>query len=62
MNGDATHVGLQVKWNGVDAGDFRATSGDALDFGNQAAAYQRLEGIGIDIEEETENNEESGSG
>jgi len=62
MNGDATHFGLQVKWDGVDAGDFRAASGDALDFGNQAAAYQRLEGIGIDVDEETKNSEETGSG
>src|ERR1022692_1398816 len=41
--GDSAHVGLQAKGSGMDAGDFDAAAGDTLQFGDEAAADQRLE-------------------
>jgi len=59
--GDAAYFGLQAKGNGMDAGYFGATSGNALDFGDQSAAHQRLERICIDVDKEAESGEKSGN-
>ncbi len=43
VDGDSAHVGLEEERNGVDAADLDAAAGDALHFGDEAAADQRLE-------------------
>ena len=57
MHGDAAHFSLQAKWNGMNAGYFRAPSCDAFDFRHQATAHQRLERFRVDVDKETENGE-----
>ena len=46
----------------MDAADFDAAAGDALDFGDQAAADQRLERIGVDVDKQAESAKEAGGG
>ncbi len=43
VDGDIAHVDLEAKRSGMDGADFDAASGDALHFGDEAAADQRLE-------------------
>ena len=40
---DIAHVDLKTKRSGMDAGNFGAAPSDALDFGDESAADQRLE-------------------
>ena len=51
VDGDIAHVDLEAKRNGMDAADFGAASGDAFDFGDEAAADQRLERVCVDVDE-----------
>ena len=48
---DFAHIDLQAKRSGMDAADFGAAAGDALDLGDEAAADQRLERIRVDVEQ-----------
>ena len=50
VDGDAAHIDLRAKRSGMDAADFHAAAGDALHFGDEAAANHRLEGIGVDVD------------
>ncbi len=59
-DGDAAHFGLETKWNGMDAGYFRATPCDALNFGDEPAPHQRLERVSIDVDKEAKKGEKSG--
>jgi hypothetical protein len=43
MDSNSAHVDLEAKRSGMDAADFDPASGDALHFGDEAAADQRLE-------------------
>ncbi len=43
VDGNAAHVDLEEKRSGMDAADFDAASRDAPEFGDEAAADQRLE-------------------
>src|SRR5216684_1480136 len=60
VDSDPTHFSLQAKRNGVDAGNFGAATGDAFHFGDEAAANQRLERLGVDVDHQAENYGESG--
>jgi hypothetical protein len=45
------NVSLQAKRRGVNASDLDATAGNALQFGDEAAADERLKGIRIDVDQ-----------
>ena len=46
----------------MDAADLDAASGDALQFGDEAAADQRLEGIRIDVDQQADSAKHAGRG
>jgi hypothetical protein len=50
MHRDIPHLDLQAKRDGMEAADFSAASGDALDFSDEATANQRLERISIHVD------------
>ena len=52
--GDVADLHLKTEGNSVEAADFGAASGDALDFSDETAADQRLEGVGVDIDRQGE--------
>jgi hypothetical protein len=43
VNGNTSHINLEKKRSGMDAANFDAAPGDSLDFGDKAAAHERLE-------------------
>ena len=59
VDGDTAHVDLEEKRSGMDAADFDAAPGDALHFGDEAAADQRLERGGVDVDKQAESANES---
>ncbi len=62
VDGDIAHVGLEAKGSSVDAADFGAAAGDALHFGDEAAADERLERVSIDVYKQAKSSEGGGCG
>jgi len=62
VDGDVAHLHLQAEGNGMDAADFGAAPGNALNLGDHAAANQGLKGVRVDIDEQGESAEKADSG
>ena len=51
MHSDVAHFDLHVEGNNVEAADFGAAAGDALDFSDHAPPHIALKGIGGGVPE-----------
>jgi hypothetical protein len=54
MDGEIAHLDLHVERDGVDASNLRASTGDAFDLSNDAAANVGLKGFSSEVPESRE--------
>jgi len=62
MDGKVAYIHLQAKGRGMDAADFGAAAGNALNFGDETAADQRLERFRVDVDEHGDGEERGCAG